>query len=226
MCIRDSPCLAPDAGLAAAAAQAGLGYEALIARIAGAALPAPAPVPTPVREAGDFVWRNRARPGDAESVRRLVAATGFFNAEETLVAGDLVQEQLAKGEASGYFFFFAEESGSGADASGQILAGYACYGPVPGTADSFDLYWIAVAPQHQGQGLGGQLLARAEADMAARGARGIYAETSLRGQYGPTRRFYERHGYAVCARLDGFYAAGDDKIIYHKRASAAHTERT
>lgn len=226
--VNANPCLAPDAGFAAAAARAGLGYDALTGRIIAAALEPPGAQAHLARAAGDVRWRTHVLPGDAEAVRRLVESTGFFNAEEIVVAGDLVQEHLAKGDASGYFYVLAEEGAPAHTDPGAAarLAGYACYGPVPGTADSFDLYWIAVAPEHQGQGLGGGLLARAEADMAARGARGIYVETSSRGQYLPTRRFYEKHGYAACARLAGFYAAGDDKIIYHKRAQAAQTERT
>jgi D-alanine-D-alanine ligase len=222
--VNANPCLAPDAGFAAAALRAGLGYDALVARVLQAALAdaghgqAPAAPSTAEYSAkatgageGPLRWRSTVAPGDVEAVRRLTQATGFFNPEEVEVAGELVQEHLARGEASGYLFLFAED--------GAGLAGYACYGPVPGTADSFDLYWIAVAPQRQGRGLGGRVLERAEADMAARGARGIYAETSSRGQYLPTRRFYESHGYAACSRLAGFYAEGDDKIIYHKHAA-------
>jgi len=217
-----NPCLAPDAGFVAAAKQAGLDFDALAARILQAALADAQPRQSPsgaasfaagpAADACPLRWRDAVASGDAEAVRRLTESTGFFNADEVVVAGELVQEHLAKGEASGYFFLFAE----GRDG----LAGYACYGPVPGTADSFDLYWIAVAPHCQGQGLGGQVLERAEADMAARGARSVYAETSSREQYRPTRRFYEKRGYVACARLDGFYAAGDDKVIYCKSARA------
>ncbi|WP_459858478.1 GNAT family N-acetyltransferase [Humidesulfovibrio idahonensis] len=238
--VNANPCLAEDAGLAAAARQAGLDFTALVARIALAALGWPGQSAAPGRGAAatngaqDHLWRTRVRPGDAEAVRRLVESTGFFNAEEIVIAGELVQEHLAKGDASGYFYVFAEDcgplrgepaehgqdnaKGTRKDGDGQRgLSGYACFGPTPGTADSFDLYWIAVAPHAQGRGLGGALLARAEAEMAARGARGIYVETSSRGQYLPTRGFYEKHGYVACARLEEFYQAGDDKIIYNKR---------
>jgi D-alanine-D-alanine ligase len=252
--VNANPCLAEDAGLAAAARQAGLDYDALMARIVQAALgwPGQGKQGTSRNNAqcpGDDAprWRTQVLPGDPEAVRRLVESTGFFNAEEIVIAGELVQEHLAKGDASGYFYVFAEEcaplqdgcapdnrasdaidggaigktvekmddKSNGAEQCG--LAGYACFGPTPGTADSFDLYWIAVDPRTQGKGLGGAILARAEAEMAERGARGIYVETSSRGQYLPTRRFYEKHGYVACARLDGFYQTGDDKIIYNKR---------
>jgi len=213
--VNANPCLAPDAGFAAAAARAGLDYDTLAGRILRAALGWPDEA-APTGDCGALRWRQAVNAGDAEAVRRLAEATGFFNADEVAIAGELVQEHLAKGEASGYFFIFAEDD--------RGLAGYACYGPVPGSQDSYDLYWIAVDPARQGGGLGGGLLARAEADMAARGAGGVYAETASRGQYGPTRRFYERHGYAVAARLAGFYAADDDKIIYHKRVRGARPE--
>ncbi|PKN08209.1 MAG: hypothetical protein CVU73_07020 [Deltaproteobacteria bacterium HGW-Deltaproteobacteria-8] len=226
--VNANPCLAPDAGFVAAGQQAGLDFDALVARIVQAAQAGAQPrqvpcgaapfVAGPAADGESLRWRGAVAPGDAEAVRRLTGATGFFNAEEVIVAGELVQEHLAKGEASGYFFIFADGR--------EGLAGYACFGPVPGTADSFDLYWIAVAPHCQGQGLGGRVLEQAEADMAARGARSIYAETSSREQYQPTRRFYEKHGYVACARLAGFYAVDDDKVIYRKGVGKAQAART
>jgi hypothetical protein len=52
--------------------------------------------------------------------------------------------------------------------------------------------------------------------MAQRGARRIYADTSSRPQYEPTRRFYEACGYRREAFLADFYAPGDGKIIFGK----------
>jgi hypothetical protein len=42
-------------------------------------------------------------------------------------------------------------------------------------------------------------------------------ETSSRSDYLPARRFYTRHGYAEAARVAGFYAPDDDRIILTKR---------
>ena len=126
-------------------------------------------------------------PGDREAVGRLVRATGFFSEEEAAIAVELVDERLAKGEASGYFFLFAEEEGR--------LLGYTCFGPIPGSVHSYDLYWIAVDPDAQGRGLGKKLMAESERIMAERGARRVYADTSSRPQYEPTRAFYLACGY-------------------------------
>ena len=154
------------------------------------------------------VYRETVRPCDLEAVGALARATGFFSEEEAAIAEELVAERLAKGEASGYHFLFAETAGR--------LTGYACFGPIPGSVHSFDLYWIVVDPAAQGRGLGRALLAAAERQMARQGARRIYAETSSRPQYEPTRRFYEACGYRREALLEDFYAPGDGKVIFGK----------
>ncbi len=157
----------------------------------------------------EAVYREEVRPADAGAVRRLVEATGFFHPEEIDIAQELVDERLAKGEASGYLFLFAEEGGE--------LVGYSCYGIIPLTVASWDLYWIAVHPSHQGTGLGRRLLAATEAKIRAAGGTAAYAETSGRPQYAPTRAFYTRCGYDTAAVFDDFYAPGDAKYVFVKR---------
>ena len=154
-------------------------------------------------------WRTIIQASDAVAVGELVTATGFFSAEETAVAVELVDETLVRGRASGYEFVFADRPG---DAGG--LLGYTCYGLIPATHSSFDLYWIAVAPGHQGRGLGAELLRESERLARASGATQMYVDTSGREQYTPTRAFYERMGYTKAAVLRDFFAPGDDKVIY------------
>lgn len=158
-------------------------------------------------------FRETVQPADPAAVAALVASTGFFTPEEVAVARELVEERLAKGEASGYRFVFLD------DAAGRLL-GYACYGPVPCTESSFDLYWIVVVDDRRGQGLGARLLGRAEEAAKARGAGRLYAETSSTARYAPTRRFYERQGFRREAYLEDFYRPGDGKVIYGKRLTA------
>ena len=102
--------------------------------------------------------RSQVTPSDRDAVRRIVETTGFFRADEVDVAVELVDEALAKGEASGYHFVFAEVDG--------IVVGYACYGPIACTLGSYDLYWIAVDPSRQGQGIGQILLLKSSREEA------------------------------------------------------------
>ena len=150
--------------------------------------------------------RDELRPADAVRVPALVSQTGFFSAEEIGIALELVEENLRKGRASGYWFVLAD--------AGEELVAYACFGPVPATVSSYHVYWIAVAPPWQGRGLGRTLVDRVAAVARAAGGERLYAETSMRPQYAPTRAFYERTGFRLVASLPGFFAPGDGKAIY------------
>jgi ribosomal protein S18 acetylase RimI-like enzyme len=137
-----------------------------------------------------------------------VQASGLFRLGEIDVAVELVQSRLEKGAASGYEFVFAEQKGE--------VIGYICFGKNTVTVSSFDVYWIAVEPSKQGQGIGQLLLEEAERQIAAAGGTRIYIETSHRSDYQATRGFYERCGYRLAAVLDDFYAPGDGKATYFK----------
>lgn len=156
-----------------------------------------------------FDFREEPKPEDVAKIANVTAGTGFFRPDEVEVAAELVTERLEEGEKSGYYFWLAELDGE--------LAGYACYGPTPCTVASFDLYWIVVAKQFQGMGLGGELLRLAEASAVRLGAARMYIETSGKDLYKPTQGFYVRAGYTVEARLTDFYDVGDDKIIYGRK---------
>jgi acetoin utilization deacetylase AcuC-like enzyme/ribosomal protein S18 acetylase RimI-like enzyme len=170
--------------------------------------PRPAKLPAGRPAAKGQAWRESVKPEDGERVRALVAATGMFSAEEVAIAEELVQERVARGRASGYEFVLLEDNGS--------LLGYACYGPIPGSVTSHDLYWIAVHPDRQGRGFGQQIMARAEAAMRRAGAQRIYIDTSTSERYAPTRAFYAAAGFTLAAELPDFYRPGDGKAIYSK----------
>jgi ribosomal protein S18 acetylase RimI-like enzyme len=155
-----------------------------------------------------IVLRDAVGPEDCAAVREIVEGTGFFRPDEVAIAVELVEERLARGPSSGYRFVFAEADGA--------VAGYACYGPIACTVSSFDLYWIAVAPRFQRRGVGGMLMSAVESRIAAAGGSRIYADTSGRAQYAPTRAFYGRSGFECAARIKDFYAPGDDRVIYVK----------
>ncbi|HLF10131.1 MAG TPA: GNAT family N-acetyltransferase [Gammaproteobacteria bacterium] len=153
-------------------------------------------------------FRSRPRASDLPALRRLVAATQVFYPEERSIAAELLEERLRLGANSGYSFFFADYAAE--------LIGYCAWGLVPLTRSSYDLYWIAVAPDWEGSGIGQKLLVLTEQAVARRGGGGLYIETSSRDIYDRTRRFYRRAGYRQVARLANFYAPDDHKIVFCK----------
>lgn len=157
----------------------------------------------------EWVFRDQVLARDLQDVRDIVTSTGFFSIDEIDVAEELVAEHLRQGPDSGYLFVFAEDS------SGRVM-GYACYGPVPCTARTFDLYWIAVRSATRGLGLGRALLVEVENRLRATGGGKLIAETSSRDQYAPTQGFYRSCGFFEEARIRDYYAPGED-ILYFTR---------
>jgi GNAT superfamily N-acetyltransferase len=161
-----------------------------------------------VTDMNKFTFRQQIKPSDIEAIANIVESSGFFSDEEIEIAIQLAEEKLDQKDASSYRFLFAEDE--------NRLLGYTCWGLVPATAFSYDIYWIVVSQDLRGQGLGTLLMTETERLIGLYGGRQIYAETSSRDQYKPTHKFYEMCGFKKEAFLKDFYAEGDSKIIYAK----------
>jgi ribosomal protein S18 acetylase RimI-like enzyme len=181
--------------------------------------------------------RHRSR------LAEILTATGAFTTDEVAIALELFDETFERGESrlEGRADVDKELSRAGNQPprpstleprpssyeflglfdENDVLAGYACYGPTPGTDGTFDLYWIAVHPAVQGGGEGSRLLAEVERRLRGRNGRLLVVETSSRIAYAPTRRFYEGRGYKEVARVTDFYAPADHLVIYVKRFAEA-----
>ncbi len=227
--VNANPCLSPDAGFAAALDRADIPFHCAVGRIINDATEdATGKYDRPVEPAAvspkaekpaknvnllnslpDAVFRHEARPGDGEAVREMCAATGFFHSYEIDVAVELLADRLEKGAASDYEFVFREKAGR--------LLGYACYGRIPCTLSSYDIYWIVVAPDRQGHGLGRMMLAEAESLIQKAGGTRIYVDTSQSEKYRTTRAFYQQCGYHCESILPDFYAPADGKVIFCKK---------
>ena len=153
----------------------------------------------------------RIRPmaaGDKPALMRILRNTPEFKPLEVVVAEEVIDSYLSAPGVSGYNIMVAED--------GPDIAGYIGYGQAPLTAGTWDIYWVAVAGEKRGRGIGKALSESAEA--AIRKARGRLAiiETSSTPLYENTRRFYLSRGYEVIARIPDFYLPGDDKLILRK----------
>ena len=96
--------------------------------------------------------------------------------------------------------------------------------PEPLTQGTWNLYLIAVHPDHQGQGHGAALVQHLETLLTNRGARILLVETSGLPSFERTRMFYLKAGYVEEARISEFYQAGEDKVIFRKALSKRSIE--
>ena len=180
-------------------------------------------------------------PEHRDRIAEILRSTENFREEEVDVALELFDESFA-GEDYVFIGAFDRESEQREPGTGKreprllgdsvpsslfpvpSLFGFACYGPSMGTDRTYDLYWIAVDRAAHGSGCGSVLLAEVERRLEALHARMLVIETSSRSDYTATRGFYLKRGYVEAARVRGFYAPDDDRIILTKRLAGSPRE--
>ena len=141
---------------------------------------------------------------DIPALKALIDATDLF-------PSDLLDEMMAayfeKGASASEYWLTD-------DRDGPMAIAY--YAPERMTEGTWNLYLIAVHPEHRNRGRGTALLRRVEADLAALGERLLLIETSGLPEFEATRAFYRANGYNEEARVRDFYKSGEDKVIYCK----------
>ncbi len=150
------------------------------------------------------------RSDDRAEIARILESISAFRPEEVAIALELVDETLNPTPSTDYEWIIADHGGR--------VVGFACFGPVPLTEGTFDLYWIAVIPEAARLGVGTRLDDAATTQVQARpGVRWLLAETSSTGDYAPARAFYLQQGYQMVGRLLDYYRPGDDRLTFGKR---------
>jgi ribosomal protein S18 acetylase RimI-like enzyme len=149
-------------------------------------------------------------PKDRPGLTQILARTSAFTPAEVACALELVDIALTSPSQPDYLFLCA------VDADDKPI-GYACYGPIPLTSGTYDLYWIVVDPSRQQRGIGTALLRCVEQEIGKQGARMLLIQTSSQPKYSGTRAFYAKNGYAEVARIQDYYVPGDDGVTYQKR---------
>jgi len=153
-------------------------------------------------------FRTKVKNEDLENVRNILSSREIFHDDELEIANELVEETLEEGSESPYLFVFAEIDGK--------TAGYSCFGRIPCTKYSWDLYWIGVHHDYKRLGLGKILVHETEKIIKENGGKYMYIETSSRERYSPTHSFYDSCDCKIAARIKDFYDEGDDKLLYKK----------
>lgn len=144
---------------------------------------------------------------DRDALAALLAGEASFRADERPVALQLIDGALA-GDPD-YRVRVA--------VAGERVVGYACYGPTPMTAASFDLYWLVVEAAQRGRGFGRRLVEDVEAEIRAGGGGNIRIETSPAPAHAAARALYAKLGYPLAVELAAFYRADEPLLIYYKR---------
>ncbi len=145
---------------------------------------------------------------DKPAIVQLLQAVPEFTPDEVIVAEELIDCYLGDPSGSGYHVAVAEVAS---------VLGYICYGPTPLTEGTWDIYWMAVAPEAQGHGMGRALLEFAEDRIRESRGRLILIETASKPEYEKTRRFHRSRGYELVSCIPDFYAPGDDRLTLQKR---------
>jgi GNAT superfamily N-acetyltransferase len=147
--------------------------------------------------------------GDRPDIARILESSGAFRPEEIAVGLELVDETLNPGPSTDYRWWVAERDGG--------VLGFACFGPVPMTEGTFDLYWIAVGAEARGTGVAAVIDQAVTDSVRALGGYWLVAETSSTPPYFPAHAFYARRGYRLLGRIEDYYRPGDDRLIFGKR---------
>jgi GNAT superfamily N-acetyltransferase len=146
---------------------------------------------------------------DKPHITKILRDTPEFKPFEVVIAEELIDSYLDDPVGSGYHILVAEVD--------STVEGYICYGPTPLTEGTWDIYWVAVSQEKQGQGIGSALMKSVEKEIVKAKGRLAIIETSSTSAYEKTRNFHLSQGYEVICRIPDFYTPGDDKLILQKR---------
>jgi ribosomal protein S18 acetylase RimI-like enzyme len=151
-------------------------------------------------------------PDDATALIAIADAIGFFEPNELEELSEMLTDYFGGDSDSDHFWITDDDNGP---------VGVAYCEPERMTDGTWNLQFIAIRPDRQGQGRGAILLRYVEQKLTACGGRMLLVETSGLPSFERTRAFYAKCGYEEEARIRDFYAAGGDKIVFRKMLNAA-----
>lgn len=145
---------------------------------------------------------------DIEEILKIVCDVNVFNKEEIDIAKELLEGAKKPLNERYYQVVSAKIDGK--------MAGYICYAKIGGTDGRYELYWIAVSPDFQRQGIAKALIKQLEDLVARENGKKIIIVTSSKPEYLPARTSYEKCGYVCCATIKDYFSDGDDEVFYEK----------
>jgi ribosomal protein S18 acetylase RimI-like enzyme len=147
-------------------------------------------------------------PATKTGVLHVAESCGLFQPEERGELDGMIDGYLA-GELEGHQWIELSEDGA--------VKGAAYYAPETFADGVWNLYFIGVNTDQQGEGRGSALLKYVEAELKSQGQRILIIETSGLEGFELTRKFYDQHGYTIEARIRDYYQEGEDKVVFWKK---------
>jgi len=146
-------------------------------------------------------------PEDRNAIGEIARRSAVFSSEEEGTVFELFDTHLQSAD-SGYEFLSAR--------AGDVVVGFACYGPTPLTQGAYDLYWICTDREWQDRGIGRSLFSAMETEIRSRKGRLLMIWTSAAKEYLPAIKFYEQMGCLSSARIRDYYQPGEDMLVFVK----------
>ncbi|KAF0757110.1 hypothetical protein DYB25_001292 [Aphanomyces astaci] len=150
-------------------------------------------------------------PTDSKaSLVALAASTGIFQpGEAEMLLGETLDHLYANALGDHHYAFVSVDD--------EAINGWVYLSIMKDTDRVWNLWWIGVAPGHQGKGVGRRLMEFVEAFVRQQGARILLVETSATDMLAKTRAIYTRWGFTNCGEIPDFYADGEGKVTFWKR---------
>lgn len=159
-------------------------------------------------------FRKNLTPKDPETIRAIACSTGFFDETDAELSMDVAQSILENDDDE-HQFIFAEDD--------DKTVAFACFGEVPDSEASYELYWLSTLDEYRGKGIGKEIIANLLNDIRKSGGRKLFLKTCGNDKYAPTRQFYERCGFKMEAVLKEYYDENEDCCIYSYKFEKGET---
>lgn len=149
-----------------------------------------------------------ATSSDKDEMNELFASINLFQPEELEFMAELVDNYFKGDLGEGHYWIVNDDKG---------LTSAAYYAPESFGQNVYNLYFIGVLPDKQGQGTGSLMLKYVENHLRELKQRLLLVETSGVASFEKTRYFYLKNDYEKEAVIREYYKEGDDKVIYRKK---------
>jgi D-alanine-D-alanine ligase len=211
--VNPNPDFSPIAGFAAGLKAAGLTHAQYTVELVRNALARAAKPGSPSGRKNVNPEARDAQAADRDAIRQVIESWSDLPDDEIAFAVQTLDSALEGGAAQAVVV----------EQEGQVL-GYAGFGKAARTADAYDLHWMGVASDCQGQGLGWKLLQAVESHVLAAAGRVLVVEMSAQPAHSQARQFFLRQGFRLAGDLPDFFCEGEGRLTFAKYLSPAKPE--